>query len=66
MPTVAIEMFEGRTHEQKQALVTRITDAVVDVLAVDPNLIKVKFYEIRRSNSAQGGVLGTDIPPSAT
>lgn len=60
MPTISIELFEGRTRDQKQALVTRITDAVAEVLAVERDLIKVRYHEIRRSNAAQGGVLGED------
>lgn len=57
MPTVSIEMFPGRTPEQKQKLVAAVTEAVVDALGVSRDLVRVKLYEIERYNSATGGQL---------
>lgn len=57
MPTVSIEMFPGRTPEQKQALVSGVTEAVVAALGVERQLVKVKLYEIERFHSATGGWL---------
>ena len=57
MPTVSIEMFPGRTAEQKQALVAGLTDAVVAALDVPREKVRVKLYEIERYHSATGGRL---------
>ncbi|NIV94004.1 4-oxalocrotonate tautomerase, partial [candidate division KSB1 bacterium] len=39
MPAIFVEMFEGRTVEQKQQLVEGITDVVVKTLKVDPEVV---------------------------
>jgi 4-oxalocrotonate tautomerase len=57
MPTVSIEMFPGRTHEQKADLVAALTNAVVTSLGVEPDKVRIKIYEIPPWHSAQGGVL---------
>lgn len=57
MPTVSIEMFPGRTRDQKAALVDLVTRAVVTALDTEPDLVKVKIYEIERWHFAQGGRL---------
>lgn len=62
MPTVSIEMFSGRTRSQKADLVVKVTDAVVDALGVQPDVVKVKLYEIAPHHSGQGGVLASDRP----
>ncbi len=60
MVTISIELFEGRSWQQKQDVAARVTDAVVECLSVDRELVRVKFYDLRRSDSAQGGVLGPE------
>lgn len=64
MPTVSIEMFPGRTWEQKSDLVARVTEAVCSSLGVTPELVKVKLYEIPAHHSAVGGKL-LGAPPGA-
>ena len=62
MPTVSIEMFPGRTHDQKADLVAQVTTAVCDSLGVAPELVKVKLYEIPPHHSAVGGRLLGEPP----
>jgi 4-oxalocrotonate tautomerase len=67
MPTIRIELFEGRTAEQKRALAQEITAACVKVLGGSPDGIDVLFYDIARQDWATGGVLWSDKgkpPPS--
>jgi 4-oxalocrotonate tautomerase len=60
MPTFRVEMFEGRTPEQKRNLVKAITQAAVDTLGSKPDGVDVIIYEIKKSDWATGGQLWSD------
>ncbi len=60
MPTIRVEMFEGRTPEQKQNLVKAITQAVVDTLGSKPDGVDVILYDIKKSDWATGGELWSE------
>ena len=60
MPEVFIHAVEGRSIEQKRALVRDITDAVVRHLKVSPESVMVQIIESSRENKAKGGVLFSD------
>ena len=60
MPEVYVHAVEGRTLEQKRALVKEITDAVVKNFAVPPEAVLVEILENARENKAKGGVLFCD------
>ena len=64
MPTLRVEMFAGRTLEQKRALARELTDATVRALGVSASAVEVLFFDIERSDWAVGGTLCSD-PPSA-
>jgi len=57
MPAIFVEMFEGRTVEQKQQLVEGITDVVVKTLKVDPEVVSIRFMNVKREDMARGGKL---------
>ena len=57
MPEVYVHMVEGRTKDQKRALVQDITQAVVTHLKVDKSSVLVQIVESSRDNKAKGGVL---------
>lgn len=61
MPVVTVEMWEGRTLEQKRGLVAAITDAMVRHAGARPEHLHVIIHEIPRHNWARAGVLGTDL-----
>ncbi len=56
MPTIRVEMMEGRTPEQKTALVKALTQAVVDSLGSKAESVDVLLYDIQREHWATGGV----------
>jgi 4-oxalocrotonate tautomerase len=56
MPTIRVEMLQGRTPEQKTALVKALTQAVVDSLGSKPESVDVLLYDIQREHWATGGV----------
>lgn len=56
MPTLKVEMMEGRTPEQKKALVKALTQAVVDTLGSTAESVDILIYDIPRQNWATGGI----------
>ncbi|MBN9406900.1 MAG: 4-oxalocrotonate tautomerase [Burkholderiales bacterium] len=69
MPTIRVELFEGRTPEQKRALAAALTEATVRTLGGSADSVDVLFFDIARQNWATGGVLWSDkgkSPPAAS
>ena len=64
MPTLRVEMFAGRTVEQKRALARELTDATVRALGVPASAVEVLFYDIQKHDWAVAGALCSD-PPAA-
>jgi 4-oxalocrotonate tautomerase len=60
MPTIRVEMFEGRTPEQKQAFVKAITEATVNTLGGSADSVQVVITDVSKSNWASGGLLWSD------
>ena len=60
MAVVTVELWEGRTVEQKRKLVGAITDAMVEHADANPDALHVILHEIRRENWGRAGVLGVD------
>lgn len=60
MPTFHIEMFEGRTPEQKRELVTAITRETCRVLDCEPGAVDIIITDIKLENWATGGELWSD------
>lgn len=57
MPEVVIHLAEGRTHEQKKALMKDITDAVVKNANVKADSVTVSIIETPKVHKMKGGVL---------
>jgi len=64
MPLVTVDLWEGRTVEQKRELAQALTDAVVSSLGVNERAVIVIMREAPRTNWAIGGKLCSDQPPS--
>jgi 4-oxalocrotonate tautomerase len=63
MPEVYVYAVEGRTIDQKRALVKDITDAVVRNFNVGAEAVMVQIMESPRTSKAKGGFLFSDRPP---
>ena len=63
MPEVYVYAVEGRTLDQKRALVKDITDAVVRNFSVGAEAVMVQLMESPRTSKAKGGFLFSDRPP---
>jgi 4-oxalocrotonate tautomerase len=60
MPVVIVEMYSGRTLEQKRALVRAITEAMVEHAGARPDHLHVIIHEVERENWGLAGRLGVD------
>lgn len=60
MPTIRVEMFPGRSAEQKRALVRELTEGTARALGVPADVVEVQLFEIQRDAWAVGGVLYSD------
>ena len=64
MPTLHVELFAGRTVEQKRALATALTEACVKTLGGSPDAVDIIIRDVERHDWATGGVLWSDQPPA--
>ncbi|QFF97889.1 4-oxalocrotonate tautomerase [Psychrobacillus glaciei] len=55
MPYVTIKMLEGRTEEQKKALVEKVTAAVVETANAPAENVVVFIEEMSKNHYAVGG-----------
>lgn len=60
MPEIVVYLLEGRTLDQKRALVRDITEAAVKNLNVTADVVVVTMVESKASDKAAGGVLFSD------
>ena len=60
MPTIRVEMLEGRTPEQKRARVAALTDACVRTIGASPESVDILLFDIARQNWATAGTLWSD------
>ncbi len=59
MPVVTVEMWEGRTVEQKKQLVEGITSAFVKI-GVRPEVVHIIIKDNPKHNWASGGKLASE------
>jgi 4-oxalocrotonate tautomerase len=60
MPVVTVQMWTGRSREQKRALVRAITDAMVQHAGAKPANLHVILQEVPSEDWALAGVLGDE------
>lgn len=60
MPIVTVKMLEGRTDEQKRALVEKVTDAVSETTGAPKQNISIIIEEMKKNHYAVGGVRSSD------
>lgn len=65
MPSITVELFKGRTIEQKRKFVAALTDATVRTLGVKPEIVRIRLVEMERDDLARGGVLYADMESPA-
>ena len=60
MPVVTVQMWKGRSIEQKRNLARAITDAMVEHAGAKPDGLHVIIQEYSLENWARAGALGVD------
>ncbi|BAH51377.1 tautomerase family protein [Rhodococcus opacus] len=65
MPNITVEIFRGRTLDQRRQFVQGITQAAVDAFDISPEGVRITFFEIDRHDLARGGRLFGDPAPAA-
>ena len=61
MPVVTIDMFEGRTIDQKKRLVEGVTSAITTALDVSPDAVQIIIRDVPKHNLATGGKLASEV-----
>lgn len=60
MPTFNVQIFEGRSAEQKRAFVKAITEVTCQTLDCGPESVDIVIQEVKRENWATAGKLWSD------
>ena len=63
MPIIRVEMFAGRTEQQKRVLVRELTDAFVNAVGGTPESVNVVITDVDKSDWGSGGELCSDKFP---
>lgn len=56
MPIITVKMIEGRTDDQKKALVEKVTEAVAETTGAPKENVSIIIEEMKKTDYATGGV----------
>lgn len=57
---VQLQLFEGRSLDQKRQIVKGVTDDIARNLLVDPNRVQIIISEMSHTHNSIGGLLALD------
>ncbi len=63
MPIMTLELFKGRTREQKRELVQALTDTYVRVMGGRPDSVTIILSDVAKEDWAVAGELMADKYP---
>jgi 4-oxalocrotonate tautomerase len=63
MPVIRVEMFEGRTRDQKRSLVKVLTQGFIGTCGGKPEAIQIVITNVAKEDWGGGGVLMADKYP---
>ena len=63
MPVIKVEMFSGRTADQKRKLVKALTDSFIEVCGGKPQSVHIILKDVNKGDWAVGGELCSDLYP---
>ena len=61
MPIVQIDLLEGRTVEQKRAMVAKVTQAIQETANCPADAITIIIREMPPAHLGKGGKLRSDV-----
>ena len=62
MPVVIVEMWEGRTAEQKERLIQGITRAFAESLGTNPESLHIVIHDVPKINWGTKGEQASKLP----
>ena len=62
MPTAVVNIKEGRTLDQKRAMVTKMTEVLCETMEVKESSVRIIINEMKNDNFAIAGTLVCDNP----
>ncbi len=63
MPIIRVEMFKGRSREQKRSLVRELTETFVRVAGGKPESVTIILQDVDKEDWAAAGALMVDKYP---
>jgi len=61
MPFAQIYLIEGRTEEQKRALIEKVTRAIIEAVDAPKENVRVWLHDMPKENWGIGGVSAKDL-----
>ncbi|MDO9597587.1 MAG: 2-hydroxymuconate tautomerase [Azoarcus sp.] len=61
MPFAQIYMIEGRTEEQKRAVIEKVTAALVEAVGVPKETVRVWIHDVPKENWGIAGTSAKDL-----
>lgn len=61
MPFAQIYMIEGRTEEQKRAVIEKVTQALVEAVGAPKDSVRVWIHDMPKTNWGIAGVSAKDL-----
>ena len=61
MPFAQLYILEGRTEEQKRALIEKVTSAIVEAVNAPKENVRVWIHEMPKENWGIAGVTAKDL-----
>ena len=63
MPVVTVQMWSGRSVDQKRKLVAAITDAMIKHADCKPDHLHIVIQDVPKDSWGRAGKLGIDLEP---
>ena len=63
MPIIRVEMFKGRSREEKRSLIRELTETFVRVAGGKPESVTIILQDVDKEDWAAGGALMVDKYP---
>ncbi|MCF8533216.1 MAG: 4-oxalocrotonate tautomerase [Reyranella sp.] len=60
MPMIRVEMFEGRSTDQRRKLAKELTEGTCRALGCTPDAVQIVLTDIKKENWAEAGKLFSD------
>lgn len=61
MPFAQLYILEGRTEEQKRALIEKVTTAIVEAVGAPKDNVRVWIHDVPKQNWGIAGVTAKDL-----